>query len=94
MHELDPEGIPFQIEQDQQLKLVTEGEWKGWIVEKHPDGHSVAKWEATTTDLERIATFCKCKWMSKDMGSSHAGGIWHEREKKVREMMEVPTRRA
>ena len=51
----DPLGILFvDLLSRQEMKLVTEGPMKGWIVYKHPDGQWVTLRKATQKDLGKL----------------------------------------
>lgn len=52
---VDPPGTSFfDANTGRNMRLVTAGEWKGWIVYRHPDGGWVSLRRATQDDLARI----------------------------------------
>ena len=51
----NPPGIEFlDCISQRKMKLVTDGEWKGWIVYRHPDGQWVSLRRATEEDHSRL----------------------------------------
>ena len=51
----NPPGIEFlDCISQREMKLVTDGEWKGWIVYRHPDGQWVSLRRATEEDYSRL----------------------------------------
>ena len=51
----DPAGTRFyDVTSGREMKYVTEGHAKGWIVYKHPDGQWVTLRKATDADLAMI----------------------------------------
>jgi hypothetical protein len=49
-----PQGFEFLDRKERHCLYVTEGDWRGWICQLHPDGFWVAKRIATTRDLQKI----------------------------------------
>ena len=53
----DPPGIAFFDKASRRvMKLVTDGQFKDWIVYKHPEGQWVSLRKATEDDLKRLKT--------------------------------------
>jgi hypothetical protein len=52
----DPPGVAFyDLASDRQMKLITEGPYRRWLVFKHPDGQWVSLREATPKDYAQVA---------------------------------------
>ena len=51
----DPRGIEFyDVGLNRHMIYVHEGEWKGWLVFKHPDGQWVSSRKATKEDIDKL----------------------------------------
>lgn len=50
----EPTGMHFYDRYRGEMMYVTEGEWKGWLLYKHPDGQWVSLRKATEDDMKAL----------------------------------------
>lgn len=50
----EPKGYKFRDARNGEMMLVYEGEWKGWLAYRHPDGQWVSLRKATPADWHAL----------------------------------------
>lgn len=52
----EPKGYRFSdLNSKREMMLVSEGEWNGWLVYRHPDGQWVTLRKATEEDIHKLS---------------------------------------